>query len=31
MQNFQISFPIRLNLRGEIHFNGGRFVTPCFS
>jgi hypothetical protein len=25
---FQISFPIRSNLEGEIHFKGGRFVTP---
>jgi hypothetical protein len=27
-KNFWISFPIRLNLEGEIHFKGGRFVTP---
>jgi hypothetical protein len=24
---FQISFPIRSNLEGEIHFKGGSFVT----
>jgi hypothetical protein len=27
---FQISFPIHPNLGDEIHFNGGRFVTPYF-
>jgi hypothetical protein len=30
-QSSQVSFPIRLNLRDEIHFMGGRFVPPCFS
>jgi hypothetical protein len=29
--SFQVSFSIRLNLGDEIHFNGGRFVTPYFS
>jgi hypothetical protein len=28
---FQISFLIHPNLGDEIHFNGGRFVTPYFS
>jgi hypothetical protein len=27
-QSFQISFPICLNLGGQIHPKGGRFVTP---
>jgi hypothetical protein len=31
MQSFQVSFPIRPNLKAEIHFKGGRFVTPYFS
>jgi hypothetical protein len=26
----QSSFPTHLNLGGEIHFKGGRFVTPTF-
>jgi hypothetical protein len=26
--DFQVSFPIHLNLRDKIHFKGGRFVTP---
>jgi hypothetical protein len=30
-QNFQISFPIYLNLGGKIHPKGGRLVTPYFS
>jgi hypothetical protein len=30
-QSFQVSFPIHPNLRDEIHFKGGRFVTPWFS
>jgi hypothetical protein len=30
-QNFQVSFPISPNLRDEIHFKGGRFVTSYFS
>jgi hypothetical protein len=28
---FQVSFPICLNLGGKNHFKGGRIVTPCFS
>jgi hypothetical protein len=28
--SFQISFPIRLKLRDEIHLKGGRFITPYF-
>jgi hypothetical protein len=27
-RSFQVSFPIRPNLEDEIHFKGGRFVTP---
>jgi hypothetical protein len=27
-QSFQVSFLICPNLRDEIHFKGGRFVTP---
>jgi hypothetical protein len=27
-QSFQVSFPICPNLRDEIHFKGGRFITP---
>jgi hypothetical protein len=30
-QSFEISFPICLNIGGEIHPVGGRFVTPWFS
>jgi hypothetical protein len=29
--SFQHSFLIRSNLGDEIHFNGGRFVTPKIS
>jgi hypothetical protein len=27
-RSFQVSFSIRPNLEDEIHFKGGRFVTP---
>jgi hypothetical protein len=30
-QSFQVYFLIRPNLEDEIHFKGGRFVTPWFS
>jgi hypothetical protein len=31
LKAFQVSFPICPNLGDEIHFKGGRFVTPRFS